>query len=388
MKSFLFFPTLIVLISAECFGQNDFRPGYIVTNNLDTIHGAINLKSNVRNSKSCEFKGDKSDERKLFLPGDIYGYRIENYKFYVSRQIEINGAKRSVFLEYLIKGIVDLFYYIDSGDEYYFIYRDGVLYPLTNNQIQVTLNDKVFEQRSNSYVGMLKTLFKDSPETLKDVEKVSFGYEPLIRISKEYHNNVCKSQDCIDFTHSTKIKIVLEPYIGYYNSWDRDVRESTLRASGRYYAVNVRFLPFRIHSVWSFYTGIAYYQQYFHHDFPPELLTQNAVTRFESFVNTIQIPFGAEYTFPGKRFQPYLALSYNSQFYPKSYWQITDFLSDVRIDVYQYGYKIYDFCLSADLGLKYNLNKNHYLFLRNKMEYNPTTIFTEVLSFGAGFNIN
>jgi hypothetical protein len=382
MRSFISFCILIILFSASCLGQSDFRPGYIITNNLDTIHGFINLKSNIKNSKSCEFKAENNEERKLFLPSDIYGYRIENYKFYVSRQIEINDEKRLVFLEYLIKGIVDLFYFVDSDGDYYFIYKEGVLYPLTNNKIQITLNNNVYERRSNKYVGMLKSLFKDSRETLIDVDKVTFNYKSLIDISKEYHNNVCKSQECIDFTKSTKIKIILEPYVGYYNSWNKGLKAATPSSSGQYYGINVRFLPFKVHSVWSSYSGIAYFSQSFYYEFPPDFFSQNTVTRYESKINIIQVPIGMEYTMPGERFQPYLSLSFNSQFRINSWTKFTD-----PKHTFRFKYQVYCPGLSLDLGLKYNLNKSHYLFLRNNIEYNQR-ILSEVLNFGIGFNIN
>jgi hypothetical protein len=388
MKSLLNLGILLIFLSTACFGQNDFRPGFIISNDHDTIQGYINLKSNITNCKSCEFRKDINGDTKQFLPDEIYGYRITDYKFYVSRQIEINDTKKDVFVEYLFMGRVDLFYYVDFDDDYYFISKDGVLYPLQNNKIQVTINNNVYEKRSNRYVGTLKMLFSDSPETLKEVDKVSFGYKPLINISKTYHNNVCKSQECSDFTKSTKIKIILEPFAGYYNSWNKDLQDVTLSSSGLYYGLNFRFLPFKVHSTWSFFAGLAYSSQSYHHEYPPTLLTNNAVTRYESKINLIQVPLGLQYTFPVKSLQPYVSLSYMSVFLPNSTISYENLISDVSQGVYTFKYRVYQSGLSLDLGLKYKLRKDNYLFIQNKIEYSHIRIFTDVLNFGAGFSIN
>src|SRR5690606_19029721 len=72
---------------------------------------------------------------------------------------------------------------------------------------------------SNQYIGLLSYLFQDSPELSNQIKSTDFGFKPLIKITKDYHNNVCDEYSCIDYTKSTKTKIHLEPFIGVMNSW-------------------------------------------------------------------------------------------------------------------------------------------------------------------------
>ena len=123
------------------FGQGNFRPGYIVTYNSDTLRGFIKLKSNFENSKSCIFKTEKNQIPKILSPDDIRAYRIENGKYYLSKEIEIDSLKKKVFLEYLVNGIVNLYYYKDPLNEYYFIEKDKILSRLSNEGSIVTVKE-------------------------------------------------------------------------------------------------------------------------------------------------------------------------------------------------------------------------------------------------------
>ena len=113
----IFFISLLA-ISSISYGQRDYKPGYIITNKNDTVHGFINLKSNYQNSRQCEFKRNIDQEPDTYLPFDIKGYRVENSKFYVSKEVPLNDTTEKVFLEYLVEGIVNLYYLKDLTSEY------------------------------------------------------------------------------------------------------------------------------------------------------------------------------------------------------------------------------------------------------------------------------
>ena len=90
-----------------------------------------------------------------YLPADINGYRYTDNKMYISKLLikdnEILNAKR-VFLEYLVKGTMNLYYYRDKNkDEHYYVekenialkelieekkegYKDGRIAIITNNK--------------------------------------------------------------------------------------------------------------------------------------------------------------------------------------------------------------------------------------------------------------
>jgi hypothetical protein len=394
-KKILILWLTVTTVSGLCFGQKDYRTGYIITNDFDTIHGLINLRSNYHNSRSCEFKNEINSETKTFLPNDIRGYRIEDSKFYVSREININNEKQFVFLEYLLDGIVDLFYLKELRSDDFFIEKQGVLYQLSNENKRVVVNNKIYEKNSNQYIGVLNDLFRDSPETLNKIENTPFSYKPLISITKDYHNHVCKDQECIDYTKSTKKEIWFEPNLGTSFSW------ITYKTS-KYYAHDlspsggliIRFVPFRSYYLWNFKTGVILSKTNYSGDFKNEAFheTYHIIGKYL----TINIPLSVEYSFPARKIQPFISFSYNNIFLVNPDFRI------YNIYPYQYrpylsAYSKYQIGLSTEFGLKYNLNKFTYLYIKNGFEYTRSSqnfnrifdfyrIYSYLINIGIGFS--
>ena len=72
--------------------QTNPKPGYIVTNEGDTIRGMVDFRTNDIMSKRCDFQANGEGEFKTYVPGEIRSFRFEhNGKYFVSRRFEING---------------------------------------------------------------------------------------------------------------------------------------------------------------------------------------------------------------------------------------------------------------------------------------------------------
>ena len=102
----------LILLSIACIAhaQSDFRPGYIVTNEFDTITGLVDYRSDLVNMKVCSFKKTEASVTENYYPGDIYGYWIDEGKYYVSKVItekaitDVQEKYHAVFMEYLVDG--------------------------------------------------------------------------------------------------------------------------------------------------------------------------------------------------------------------------------------------------------------------------------------------
>jgi hypothetical protein len=184
-----------LLIFSNCFSQ-DYRSGYVVTNNADTIHGLISYKGNKANSSQCKFKKDKKTEAIKYTPNDILMYRFDNGKYFISRIAPLSETK--VFLEYLINGTVDVYYYRDDKGEHYLIDTgDNKLTELQHGDIEYFVNNQRYTRSDKSYEAVLKSAFAKSPSIQKRVDHLSMTHKSLIQISKDYHNEVCNSETCI-----------------------------------------------------------------------------------------------------------------------------------------------------------------------------------------------
>lgn len=216
MKQVILFLGLMMFWVNEVFPQSDFREGYLVTNTGDTIYGLIDYRGNKANSKYCVFK-DKPDANEMRKsPAEISAYRFKDSKYYVSKTVNIGERVDTLFLEFLINGIVDIYYYRDNLAENYLVDDgDGKLILLKNEQKEVMVENKKYVRHAREYVGILKYVFMQSPSVCKEVEDISLGHKSLIELAKEYHNEVCTDKECIVYEKSLpRLKILTGPSLG------------------------------------------------------------------------------------------------------------------------------------------------------------------------------
>lgn len=115
----LFFIAVLLASASICFSQSDFREGYVITLANDTIHGLINNKGSFRNLKQCRFKPSRGAGVIDYTPEEIKAFRIYSAGYYVSIEVEMNGKRELSFIEKLIEGIVDVFYFKVMNDAFF-----------------------------------------------------------------------------------------------------------------------------------------------------------------------------------------------------------------------------------------------------------------------------
>jgi hypothetical protein len=206
MKTFI-----IVLLSLLCclcvYAQDNYKQAYYITNDKDTVHGWINFSADYINSAVCNFKKEISDtEAQIFKPGEIWGYRFENEDFfYISHEIE--GVK--CFLQYLVNGVMNLYYLADKYDNPYFYFEEnGKIVSITKKN-DVISNGTLKEDFA--YKKSLAPLFSAYPSIAKQINKDDFTQKSMIGITKEYHNLTCTTgESCIVYVNQYPDKKYIE----------------------------------------------------------------------------------------------------------------------------------------------------------------------------------
>lgn len=190
---------LIVTFFINAKAQTDFRSGYYVTLENDTVFGLLDYRGEVKNSQVCIFKNDNSSEIQKFNPGEIQSYRFTDGKFYVSKTIKTDLEEKTVFLEFLVDGITNLYFLRDINNYKYFLEdKNGKFLELSNETITEEVEGKGEIQRnSNRYIGLLHASFADCKEIQPQINNVNLGHKSLINITKKYHNYVCDTEECI-----------------------------------------------------------------------------------------------------------------------------------------------------------------------------------------------
>ncbi len=403
----VFLGTLLLCIINSVNGQNEYKNGYIIRNNSDTIYGLISLRSNYANSLECVYKKNSDANADHFSPGDIRAYRIEDIKYYVSKEITLKDNKTKVFLEYLLHGIVDLYYLKAIDEKYFFIEKDDSLFQLSNEE--KVLFDKwggKFLTKSGQYYGILTYLFQNSPETLKKINDTRFDYKSLINITKEYHENVCKDYKCIEYTQSAKLKIFMEPEISLIYSRmglksSNDFAKDLKPAIG----VNFRFIPALAYHVWSIGFGVNYSSNNFSGDYKNNLLDGSyRINRVDIKYSIIRIPIMFEYSFPTKKLQPFLSAGGNISYINKPSYSVRlvnkfQFADTVIIEDIYTGLEKFQIGLQGCVGIRFKINERSHLFIKSDFGYRePLSKFSYFLdyhfvnsiqlSMGYGFSLN
>ena len=369
---------IIILNSSILLSQKDLKGGYIITANNDTLHGFIDLKSNKKNSETCKFFKSLDADPVMYTPEEIKEYKIEDSKYYISKEIEIEDQPKKVFLEFLVEGIVSLYCYKSTVEDYYFIEKEGKLYPLTNELKEITdEKDDLYQKRSNAYKGILNLLFNDSPEVRRKIPNTVFEYKPLIKITEDYHHSVCTDLECINYTKNHQLKLFIEPYAGLTLS------QMTLKNSDNYMKdqfVNVgsaiRFSFAKIHYLWNYIIGINYSSPSYNGVLKHTSSVYDDYYYIDLKYSMIRIPIIAEYSFPFEKLQPSVFLGYNNIFilHPECIVVQVEDYSSTPLDIilntapnqpirkYQYG-------LTSGVGIKYHISDKSFIHLNSSYEF-------------------
>ena len=207
---------LLLLLSLNVLkAQKNYNPGFIITMDNDTIPGLIDSRGAMRNALTCSFKKTNEDQSTDYLPIEIQAYGFVDGKYYVSRDIYMGKDTIKVFLEYLINGIVDIYYYRDVNDDYYFIEKENINLTELDNKNKVIQIDGIDYIKSNkNYLGILKYAFNESPEIQKKTESFTLTHNNIIDIARDYHEYVCKGEECIIYEKKKNfMRFKLQPII-------------------------------------------------------------------------------------------------------------------------------------------------------------------------------
>lgn len=225
---------IITIYAAK--SQNTFEEGYIINNAKDTIYGMIANNDFSSNSLQCKFKSRLDAKVEEFVPFDIHSYRFVNGKYYISKNVLIENKDVSLFLEFLIKGKLNIYFTRYKGVDYYFVEKekDSLIY-LDNSKIYYEYDDikkewVVSENEtlqkvgySNQYKGKLLYVTSDVPEMRSRVSQLNLSHKSIIKFSKDYHNKVCDNEECIVFEKKSAAMLsvgatISYPYFQYGNA--------------------------------------------------------------------------------------------------------------------------------------------------------------------------
>jgi hypothetical protein len=198
MKSLFLYFVFSVFFICHLGAASLYSRGYVVDNKNDTIYGLLKLGNNTFNAQKCILKDSTNQNERIYSPEDINSYRFSNGKYYVSMSLTLNEGTKKIFMEYLVKGIVDIYFYSDvSGGRYFVDKGDGILVELKNTKYTVQEDDKTYQRNKNEYIVILGQIFQESPKTCEELMRSELDYKSLTKLVVDYHTDMCTSEKCV-----------------------------------------------------------------------------------------------------------------------------------------------------------------------------------------------
>jgi hypothetical protein len=147
--------TIGALLPAICFSQGDFRRGYVIKNNGDSLSGFVDYRIGTKSLKTAYFRASKKDATTKFTPEQIMVYGFRGDKRFESAQLP--GKEGKVFVEVLVKGQMSLYRH---GGTYY-VGKDSLIRLVKGEDRTLVTEKGNFVKSQNSYAGVLNILLSD-----------------------------------------------------------------------------------------------------------------------------------------------------------------------------------------------------------------------------------
>jgi len=375
---------LTFAFSKLIFSQSDFRKGFVITQDNDTLYGLVNYRESIKKYKVCEFKVSEDQEVKNYFPEDIKAYRFINDKYFVTKEITLeNNVKEKVFFEVLVQGKVTLYKYLES----FFIEKDGGEYiKLTNERVLVTIGDAEYYKNSNKYIGVLSyLLLSDCKQLKKKINSLEYKERGLTELIQSY--NACMEGSSISFKENkswlkTEFGLVAGINSSKISFKSKDPNQEFItkdfdRSNNIMPGLFIDFYSPRVNERIAFHTGLFYLHSTY--------ISYSEITKVSSLerndvkidLKQLKIPFGVKYTFPEKKFTPFfdLGASYTNNLEASS-WRIREVQRYNIIDTFegealdmresQYG-------LWGGIGVKRSIIKKWAVFVELRYEYSSGT---------------
>jgi len=290
LKKIIILPFLFIIIGLNA--QTDFRSGYVILNSNDTLHGIIDYRNDLSMGSICRFKLDKNAIEKIYYPDEIIGYRFNDSKYFITKDLSNSNSKKGkVFLEFLIKGKLNVYFYQDEIGDHYYIEKQGFdLIELPYEEGIKYKDNAPYYYQSTQHIGLLELYLQDAPDLRSNIESIKKPEQDiLIMLARDYHNEVCKNEQCIIYEKKeSPVKFSLEPLVGYEKF--AQVEDYTSGSFIEYGANLYIWMPRSSEKIY-FKTGIAF--------------AKIGNTRF------YKVPLQLQYVYPSNLFRPIASLGIN-----------------------------------------------------------------------------
>lgn len=203
------FIVLAFLNSVSGYSQENFKPGFIVDNNKDTIKGLIDYRNWAITPKKFKFKIQSNSETKVYSSTDILSFGVAGEIYTSGIVIVEDGPLNSMdhdnlwqfheridttYLQVLVDGPKSLYYLEDENQKiHFFIGQSGKFDRLMFKVYNTKYNNISIEKRDEKYKGQLNIYLQDCSSIQKKISSSEYKKNELIKLFKDYYE--CKNSE-------------------------------------------------------------------------------------------------------------------------------------------------------------------------------------------------
>ncbi|PVY44234.1 outer membrane beta-barrel protein [Pontibacter virosus] len=206
---------VVALLSIPAAAQSDYKPGYVVMPQGDTLQGQVSYRTDAL-GKTIGFKKTSQSATTSYTANDIAGYGFPGDRNFRTRTLDHADtlAAEYVFMQELVRGTMSLYLYrgtffVEKND------NSSKLHKLYITKETYVNNYGVTAQRDiNHHVRVLNTLMLDCFAMLSKIERVKLAEKNLVDLVKEYNSCAGGAEEQTTFKESKKWFAIKPGFVG------------------------------------------------------------------------------------------------------------------------------------------------------------------------------
>lgn len=398
LKESLTAVAVFICCFTSCYGQENFRKGYVVTAGRDTLSGLVDYREGFRSYRICQFKSLAEHDAVIYTPADILGYGLADGKSFETRKIkDANGVEKVVFLDVKLVGLVSLFKY----ERYLFVQKSGdSLIRISNDKSEKIINEKLVLRSSNQHVAVLSTMLFDCVELRDRTKNVPFVERNITTLLEDY--NACKGAEHVTINAAKPWVKVLIGFTGGLHVSSLEVVSASVNhnyLAGKYETSKIPFVGIsfdvlspRISERLSFYGAVLYMRPTYRLDKGLRYSLSTHSNEVEIKTNQLKIPVGMRYSFRGENVVPYFnfGISTTINFASSSTWhQRIKYTTSVEENHYSgvWQMRTNQMGLWGGVGLVVSINRNLGAFMEIRYEETQSLSSYEAVATGVSSQV-
>ncbi len=175
---------LLLLSTLLATSQTDYKSGYLIENNNDTVFGEIYRKTKPGKGRVVFRNAD--GKRKTYYPRQIQGFAIEDtIKFQSILQIEnADAAEYHVFAQIIETGRLNL---LATQNKVTGFFTGGDQQDSNNYYIEESESEKYYKLTRTGYRKQLAALILEHTDLRKEVMNKVYDYEEIPEVIRKFN---------------------------------------------------------------------------------------------------------------------------------------------------------------------------------------------------------